>query len=278
MILWTPNLLKHLAHTWLVVQILATKSLTSSGPPKICDKTGWKSLTNFGSPKNNVTKQDEKFSPILDPPLPSDSLLPTEREETRLPSILKSKRLLCLDFLWKLLLEGTESNSILQLPTPSTSSSILCFGSGFCFGFSVKHVLFQSQNLCNYWVVPESPWFVGPCWFFLVPGGSFWFLVVLSGRRPLQDKRRLCEDKVRRKGGPTCSRPTITQTHSVSRDNSGFPIFPFPLLTNFYRSQQSLFLKKNKQPTHCNWPKQRAPTLALIKLTNWQLTYQQSVP
>ena len=46
----TPNLLKHLAHTWLVVQILATKSLTSSGPPKICDKTGWKILTNSGSP------------------------------------------------------------------------------------------------------------------------------------------------------------------------------------------------------------------------------------
>ena len=193
-ILWTPNLLKNLAHTWLVVQILATKRLPSSGsppknvtkqdkkvspildPPKIMWQNRMNNLTNSGSPQNNVTKQDEKVSPILDPPLPSDSLLPTEREETRLPSILKkSKTLLCLDFLWKLLLEGTESNSILQLPTPSTSSSILCFGSGFCFGFSL-HFGFWTCSLpvLKPLQLLGSLWKSMVRWSLLVLFGSWW--------------------------------------------------------------------------------------------------------
>ena len=133
-------------------------------------------------PKNNVTKQDEKVSPILDPPLPSDSLLPTEREETRLPSILKSKKLLCLDFLWKLLLDGKESNSILQLPTPNTSSSILCFGSGFCFGFSL-HFGFWTCSLpvLKPLQLLGSLWKSMVRWSLLVLFGPWWFFLVLGG-------------------------------------------------------------------------------------------------
>ena len=143
------------------------------------------------------------------PPLPSDSLLPTEREETLRPSIAKHSLFL----------------------------SLSCF-----FGSSLKYIsvqlwsqhIHQPGHITYFWSPFWSLVFGGPlkvCWSLkILTGNKEQPSPVLSGWRPLQDAK--CDRRPTRLAAARQPAKRPTATVGRSRHHSGFSFFIFCIVIN----------------------------------------------